>query len=321
MSVTNLFAGLANDLPDEVVTTLLEAGTLRIERIVSQGQTSPDGFWYDQEQHEWVVLVAGAARLRFEKKTVELRPGDFVNIPAHTKHRVEWTTPDQPTVWLAVFYGRERARSAKSQEEVEVIRTDRACIAMIGGAPVDLNSGMIEAVTNPPHGFTSKRSFPEMDMASRLAAIDWFAHCGEAMTADLSMETERILDWPSAIAASKEPAWEDAKIEAQNQLTLWLHLHDRANYRKWNEITRAHKGSLVDPLMEEKIRAFQTDHQLDIKFAHSVRWDILAALMENSYLSSGHRSFFYSELFLVYETGHFPCGWIGEWPQGKLRVF
>lgn len=104
MNVTNLFAGLADDLPDEVVTTLLDAGTMRIERIVSQGQASPEGFWYDQSQHEWVVLLAGAARLRFEKIIIELRPGDFVNIPAHTKHRVEWTTPDEPTVWLAVFY-------------------------------------------------------------------------------------------------------------------------------------------------------------------------------------------------------------------------
>lgn len=128
MSVTNLFAGLGNDLPDEVVTTLLDGGTVRIERIVSQGQASPDGIWYDQAQHEWVALLAGAARLRFENETVELQPGDFLNIPAHTKHRVEWTTPDEPTVWLAVFYGREHAEVThlgESQQEVEVIRTDR----------------------------------------------------------------------------------------------------------------------------------------------------------------------------------------------------
>lgn len=101
---TNLFAGLASHLSDEVFTRLLEAGTVRIERIVSRGQVSPEGFWYDQSQHEWVVVLAGAARLRFEKETIELRTGDFVNIPAHTKHRVEWTTPHEPTVWLAVFY-------------------------------------------------------------------------------------------------------------------------------------------------------------------------------------------------------------------------
>lgn len=104
MSLINLFADLTTHLTDEVLTTLLDAGTVRIERIVSRGQASPDGFWYDQSQHEWVAVLKGAARLRFENETVELKPGDFVNIPAHTKHRVEWTTPDEPTVWLAVFY-------------------------------------------------------------------------------------------------------------------------------------------------------------------------------------------------------------------------
>ena len=104
MSLTNLFADLTSHLPDEMFTTLLDAGTVRIERIVSLGQASPDGFWYDQSQHEWVLVLKGAARLRVESDTVDLRPGDFVNIPAHTKHRIEWTMPDEPTVWLAVFY-------------------------------------------------------------------------------------------------------------------------------------------------------------------------------------------------------------------------
>jgi cupin 2 domain-containing protein len=102
---TSLFSGLTRQLPDELITTLLDAGTVRIERIVSHGHRSPDGFWYDQDQHEWVVVLLGAARLRFEDGTVEMKPGDFVNIPAHKKHRVEWTTPDEPTVWLAVHYG------------------------------------------------------------------------------------------------------------------------------------------------------------------------------------------------------------------------
>src|SRR5579863_6296218 len=100
----NLFADLPVHLPDEVLTTLLEAGGMRIERIVSHGHASPDGFWYDQDLHEWVVLLKGTARLRFENETIEMKPGDFVNIPAHRRHRVEWTTPDEPTVWLAAFY-------------------------------------------------------------------------------------------------------------------------------------------------------------------------------------------------------------------------
>jgi len=101
---TNLFTNLPSDLPDELFTTLLNAANLRIERIVSHGHVSPKDSWYDQDQREWVVVLKGAARLRFEDETVDMQPGDFVNIPAHKKHRVEWTTPDEPTIWLGVFY-------------------------------------------------------------------------------------------------------------------------------------------------------------------------------------------------------------------------
>lgn len=100
----NLFADLPSNLTDEIVQTLVEAVGLRIERIVSTGHASPQGFWYDQAQNEWVVVLRGSARLRFEDKIVELNPGEFVHIPAHQKHQVEWTTPDEPTIWLAVHY-------------------------------------------------------------------------------------------------------------------------------------------------------------------------------------------------------------------------
>lgn len=96
-------------LPDEVIQTLLAAGELRIERIVSREQHSPPGFWYDQDEHEWVILLQGAARLRFADgdRALDLEPGSYVHIRAHERHRVEWTTPDTDSIWLAVFY-RER---------------------------------------------------------------------------------------------------------------------------------------------------------------------------------------------------------------------
>ena len=102
----NLFADLPANSSDELFTILLDAktGSTRVERIVSHGHASPEGFWYDQDQHEWVVVLKGAARLRFEDGEIQMKPGDYANIPAHKKHRVEWTTPDEPTVWLAVHY-------------------------------------------------------------------------------------------------------------------------------------------------------------------------------------------------------------------------
>ena len=103
----NLLSPLPTSLPVELVETLAESKHVRIERIVSTGQASAEGFWYDQEQAEWVVVLKGEAKLLFEGETqqVHLKPGDHVTIPANRRHRVDWTTPNEPTVWLAVFYG------------------------------------------------------------------------------------------------------------------------------------------------------------------------------------------------------------------------
>ena len=105
-NLTNLFADIPADLPEELFQTLLAKAHFRIERIVSLGHASPDGVWCDQDEHEWVLLVKGSARLRFEDNaaTVEMKPGSFIDIPAHKRHRVEWTDPNQPTIWLAVHH-------------------------------------------------------------------------------------------------------------------------------------------------------------------------------------------------------------------------
>lgn len=102
----NIFANLPASLPDELVQVLVSTAQLRIERIVSLGHCSPPGFWYDAAEHEWVMLLSGRAQLEFEgEEPVELLPGDHVHIDAHRRHRVAWTTPDEPTVWLAVYHG------------------------------------------------------------------------------------------------------------------------------------------------------------------------------------------------------------------------
>lgn len=104
----NLFANLPQSLPEEVFQEILHGENFRLERIISCGQATPAGQWYDQEQHEWVVLLSGAAGLRFEgeESLQVLHPGDFVNIPAHARHRVEWTEENQHTVWLALHYSK-----------------------------------------------------------------------------------------------------------------------------------------------------------------------------------------------------------------------
>ncbi len=101
----NLFKDLPSDLSEEVFEDLLTHKQLRIERIVSKGQTTSEGQWYDQEEHEWVLVLQGTGELTYEDGSVKrLETGDHLNIPAYTKHRVSWTDPEQETIWLAVFY-------------------------------------------------------------------------------------------------------------------------------------------------------------------------------------------------------------------------
>ena len=102
----NLFAGLPGRLPEEAFETLAGTGGITVERIVSTGQATPAGEWLIQDRHEWVALLAGAAGLLFEGEAAPrpLAPGDWLTIPAGTRHRVEWTAADGPTVWLAVHY-------------------------------------------------------------------------------------------------------------------------------------------------------------------------------------------------------------------------
>jgi cupin 2 domain-containing protein len=107
MLILNFFAPPSGGVAEEeVFEELLRGGRFCAERIISTGQTTPAGAWYDQENDEWVLLLSGAARLRFENEDAEvaLKPGDFVNIPAHCRHRVEWTDPQRETVWLALHY-------------------------------------------------------------------------------------------------------------------------------------------------------------------------------------------------------------------------
>lgn len=106
IQTVNLYRDIPDTLPQELVQVLASSAPVRIERIVSRGHCSPPGFWYEQEQHEWVALLQGQALLRFEldEQVVQLQPGDCINIPARVRHRVEATAAAGDTIWLAVFY-------------------------------------------------------------------------------------------------------------------------------------------------------------------------------------------------------------------------
>lgn len=108
MNIKNIFKPWPLNTPtigNEVFEKLLSTSHFSLERIVSTGQATPPGEWYDQDQDEWVILLSGSAGLLFETENTQvLHPGDYVHIPAHQRHRVEWTDSSQPTVWLALHY-------------------------------------------------------------------------------------------------------------------------------------------------------------------------------------------------------------------------
>jgi len=103
--VKNIFDELPQTLGEEFFETLVAEKNFKLERIVSQGHNSPQDFWYDQEQNEFVLVVSGKAVLKFDDgKSINLKTGDYLIIPSHRKHRVDWTDQDQKTFWIALHY-------------------------------------------------------------------------------------------------------------------------------------------------------------------------------------------------------------------------
>lgn len=114
--VANIFTPFEVPPEDEVVEPLAGDEHFLFERIVSHGHATPPGKWLDQPREEWVVLLSGAARLRFEgdDDCVDMGPGDSMLIPARRRHRVEWTMPDNETVWLALLFKGDHRRTRRN---------------------------------------------------------------------------------------------------------------------------------------------------------------------------------------------------------------
>lgn len=106
MKLNNIFLKVPYFTQDEISETLLETKGFKLERIVSSGQATPEGEWCDQDADEWVILLSGSAGLWFEdeEEVVIMNAGDYVHIKPHQRHRVEWTDPEQKTVWLALHF-------------------------------------------------------------------------------------------------------------------------------------------------------------------------------------------------------------------------
>ncbi len=106
MTPNSIFSNIPDSIKEEIFEIPIKTDHFKLERIISAGQTTPPGEWYDQDANEWVILLGGSAGLLFEgnEEVLVMRPGDYVHIPAHKRHRVEWKDRDQKTVWIALYY-------------------------------------------------------------------------------------------------------------------------------------------------------------------------------------------------------------------------
>jgi cupin 2 domain-containing protein len=103
--LSNIFQSIPDNLDSEIIETIVQSKTVKVERIISKGHSSPATSWYNQPQSEWVIVLQGEAIITVENdRDYTLVSGSFLNLPAHTRHKVKWTKPDIETVWLAVHY-------------------------------------------------------------------------------------------------------------------------------------------------------------------------------------------------------------------------
>ncbi|WDP92729.1 MAG: cupin domain-containing protein [Desulfobacter sp.] len=103
--MNNIFNGIPEQIPEEIFEDIIRTDNIRIERIVSKGQSSPEKGWYDQPENEWVMVLSGYGIIEFDDgRIITMTKGDHLNIKANERHRVKATSPDEATIWLAVFY-------------------------------------------------------------------------------------------------------------------------------------------------------------------------------------------------------------------------
>jgi len=156
------------------------------------------------------------------------------------------------------------------------------------------------------------------ELFSRFETINWFSKCATGSNPALGWDIIWVRDWRTAAESLSHPNWEDTTLHARNALTTHLAARDQSAYQKWNVLmkeARQRIGTEVMPIVEQ----FQQEHSLSEMFSQCVRWDLLGAVMEATY-KRFRPPVFFDRLLTIYERGRFPCGWKGEWPNGKLMV-
>lgn len=160
----------------------------------------------------------------------------------------------------------------------------------------------------------------DQNVLDRIKLINWFANCGQALLKDLEINCIYVRDLSEAKRKYQNSAWENTTLEARNKLTSYLHNKYRNEYNDWNIFTKEARAFIEQEILP-KLENYREENSLDKMFIDSVKWDILNAIMESTYSSCRNRPVFFLELLKVYESGNFPCGWEGVWPEGSLIIY
>ena len=154
-----------------------------------------------------------------------------------------------------------------------------------------------------------------------ICAIRWFERCGYPAEFDVPLVVQPVWSWDEAMNACADEEREQTTLVARNAMTSFLHAHYRGRHQRWNEVTKHAKDLCVEPLKRSVWNPFAEARSLARTFVDSTSWNVLAAIMEHEYRECAGLPIFFSHLLEVYRAGHFPCGWVGTWPAGKLLYY
>ncbi len=158
------------------------------------------------------------------------------------------------------------------------------------------------------------------ELLNRIKKINWFSNCGQESEIDSINTINYVKSWKEAKKYYQHQNWETTTLESRNVLTSFLSKHYNKEYQEWNNFTSVCRKFISDELSPE-LEKYKNTNKLDDDFIHCIKWDILNAIMEYVYKDAVDRPTFFLNLLEIYESGNFPCGWIGKWPQGILVVY
>ena len=168
--------------------------------------------------------------------------------------------------------------------------------------------------------FRSIRKFKQADLTQRLSEISWLQNIGSQPELECSFSCQFETTWKQAARSLIAVERSNTFLEAQNQLTTWLHQYHQEEYSNWNQHVDEHWKDVLYTIIWPKLKKL-AHPALGPKQIQRICLDILGALMENTYLHLGHQFTFHLELLDIYSAGLIPCGWSGIWPDGDLVVF